>query len=68
MENNDSISTTAIAFVVFIAIKTTKAIAVVEMESLFSTSMSPLLETLSKIQSTDHNERTKIAYEVINVM
>ena len=42
--------------------------AVVEMESLFSTPMPSFLKTLSRIQSTDQNELTEIAYEMINVM
>ena len=42
--------------------------AVADMESLFSTPMSSFLETPSKIQSTDQNKRTEIAYEMINVM
>ena len=50
------------------AIKTTKVKAVVEMESLFSTPMPSFLETLSRIQPTDQNELTEIAYEMINVM
>ena len=41
--------------------------AVVEMESLFSTPMSSFLETQSRIQSADQNELTEIAYEMINV-
>ena len=41
---------------------------VVEMESLFSTPMPSFLETPSRIQSTDQNKLTEIAYEVINVM
>ena len=50
------------------AIKTTKVIAAVEMESLFSTLMPSFLETLSRIQSADQNELTEIAYKIINVM
>ena len=50
------------------AIKTTKVLAVVEMESLFSTPMPSFLETPSRIQSADQNELTEIAYEMINVM
>ena len=42
--------------------------AVVEMESLFSTPMPSFLETPSRIQSADQNELTEIAYEMINVM
>ena len=42
--------------------------AIVEMESLFSTLMSSFLETLSRIQSANQNELTEIAYEMINVM
>ena len=42
--------------------------AVVEMESLFSTSMPSFLETPSRIQSANQNELTKIAYKMINVM
>ena len=42
--------------------------AVVEMESLFSTPMPSFLKTLSRIQSADQNELTEIAYEMINVM
>ena len=42
--------------------------AVVEMEWLFSTPMSSFLETPPRIQSADQNERTEIAYEMINVM
>ena len=42
--------------------------AVFEMESLFSTPMPSFLETPSRIQSTDQNELTEIAYERINVM
>ena len=44
-----------------------KVMAVVEMESLFSTPVPSFLETPSRIQSADQNERTKIAYEMINV-
>ena len=50
------------------AIKTTKVLAVVEMESLFSTPMPSFLETPSRIQSADQNELTEIPYEMINVM
>ena len=50
------------------AIKTTKVKAVVEMESLFSTPMPSFLEAPSRIQSTDQNELSEIAYEMINVM
>ena len=46
-------------------IKTTKVIAVVEMESLFSTPMPSFLETPSRIQSADQNEITEIAYEIM---
>ena len=42
--------------------------AVVEMESLFSTSMPSFLETPSRVQSANQNELTKIAYKMINVM
>ena len=42
--------------------------AVVEMESLFSTPMPSFLETPSIIQSVDQKELTEIAYEMINVM
>ena len=42
--------------------------AVVEMESLFSTLMPSFLETPLRIQSADQNELTEIAYEMINVM
>ena len=49
-------------------IKTTKVMAVVEMESLFSTPMPSFLETPSIIQSVDQKELTEIAYEMINVM
>ena len=42
--------------------------AVVEMESLFSTPMRSFLETPSRIQSADQNELTKITSEIINVM
>ena len=42
--------------------------AVVEMESLFSTLMPWFLETLSGIQSAYQNELTEIAYKIINVM
>ena len=41
--------------------------AVVEMESLFSTPMSSFLETPWRIQPADHNELTEVAYEMINV-
>ena len=41
--------------------------AVAEMESLFSTMMLSFLETPSRIQSTDQNELTEIAYEMFNV-
>ena len=44
---------------------TTKLMAVVEMESMFSTPMPSFLETPPRIQSVDLN---KIAYEMINVM
>ena len=49
------------------AIKTTKVKAVVEMESWFSTPMPSFLETPSRIQSTDQNKLSEIAYEMINV-
>ena len=42
--------------------------AVVEMESLFSTLMPSFLEAPLRIQSADQNELTEIAYEMINVM
>ena len=42
--------------------------AVVEMESLFSTLMPSFLETPLRIQSADQNDLTEIAYEMINVM
>ena len=42
--------------------------AVVEMESLFSTPMPSFLETPLRIQSADQNELTEIAYQMINVM
>ena len=42
--------------------------AVVEMESLFSTPVPSFLETPPRIQSADQNELTKIASEIINVM
>ena len=42
--------------------------AVVEIESLFSTSMPSFLETPSRIQSANQNELTKTAYKMINVM
>ena len=42
--------------------------AVVEMESLFSTLMPSFLETPLRIQSADQNELTEITYEMINVM
>ena len=48
--------------------KTTKVMAVVEMKSFFSTLMPSFLETPSRIQPTDQNELTEIAYEMINVM
>ena len=41
--------------------------AVVEMESLFSTPMPSFLETPSRVQSADQNEFTGIAYEMVNV-
>ena len=41
---------------------------VVEMESLFSTTMPSFLETPSRIQSADQNELTEIVSEMINVM
>ena len=41
--------------------------AVVEMESLFSTPMPSFLETPSRVQSADQNEFTGITYEMINV-
>ena len=50
------------------AIKTAKVMAVVEMESLFSTPVPSFLETPPRIQSADQNELTKIASEIINVM
>ena len=53
---------------VIFAMKTTKVVAVVEMESLFSTRIPSFLETPSRIQSADQNKLTKIAYEMINVM
>ena len=37
--------------------------AVVEIESLFSTSMSSFLETPSRIQTANQNDLTEIAYE-----
>ena len=42
--------------------------AVVEMESLFSTPVPSFLVTPPRIQSADQNELTKIASEIINVM
>ena len=42
--------------------------AVVGVESLFPKPMPSFLETPSRIQLTDSNELTKIAYEIINVM
>ena len=42
--------------------------AVAEIEILFSTPMPSFLETPSRIQSTDQNELTEIAYELIDVM
>ena len=42
--------------------------AVVKMESLFSTPMPSFLEIPPRIQSVDQKELTKIAYEMINVM
>ena len=50
------------------AIKTTKVMAVAEMESLFSTPVPSFLETPPRIQSADQNELTKIASEIINFM
>ena len=42
--------------------------AVVEMESLFSTPMPSILETPLRIQSADQKELIEIAYEMINIM
>ena len=42
--------------------------ALVEMESSFSTPMPSFLETPPRIQSADQNKLTEIAYEMINVM
>ena len=42
--------------------------AVVEMESLFSTPMPPFLEKPSRIQSADLNELTENTYEMMNIM
>ena len=41
--------------------------AVLEMESLFSMPMPSLLETPSRIQSTDQNKLTEITCEMTNV-
>ena len=41
--------------------------AVLEMQSPFSTPMPSFLETPSSIQSADKNELTEMAYEMINV-
>ena len=49
------------------AIKTTKVMAVVEMESFCSTPMPSYLEPLSRIQLPDQNKLTEISYEVINM-
>ena len=38
--------------------------AVVKMESLFATPIPSFLETLSRIQSAEQDELTKIAYEM----
>ena len=42
--------------------------AVVEMESLFSTPMPSILETPPRIQSADQNQLTQIVYKIINIM
>ena len=42
--------------------------AVVEMESLFSTPMPSFLERPSRIQSADQNKLTEIVYEMTDVM
>ena len=52
----------------FFEIKTTKVMAVVEIESLLSTPMPSFLETPPRIQSADQNELIEIACEMINVM
>ena len=49
-------------------IEATGVMAVVEMESVFSTPMPSFLETPPRIQSADQNKLSEIAYEVINVM
>ena len=49
-------------------VKTTKVMAEVGVESVFSTPMPSFLETPSRIQSANQNKLTKIAYEMINVM
>ena len=41
--------------------------AVVKMESLFSTSIPSFVEKSSRIQSAEQNGLTKITYEMINV-
>ena len=41
--------------------------AIVELESLFSTPMLSFLETPSRLQSANQNEIAEIAYEMINV-
>ena len=42
--------------------------AVVEMESVFSTPMPSFLETPPRIQSANQNQLTKIVYKTINIM
>ena len=42
--------------------------AVVEMESVFSTPMPSFLETPPRIQSANQNQLTKIVYKMINIM
>ena len=49
------------------AIKTTKVMAVVAIDLLFSIPMPSFLETISRIQSADQNKLTEFAYKIINV-
>ena len=49
-------------------IEATGVMAVVEMESVFSTPMPSFLETPPRIQSADQNQLTQIVYKIINIM
>ena len=49
-------------------IKAAEVMAVVEMESVFSTPMPSFLETPPRNHSSNQNQLTKIVYKMINIM